>query len=524
MEIQYSLTVLDLAVISVYLVAVVSLGFWVSAKRQESDDLFLAGRRLGWGNIGLSIFGTNVSPSMLLASCSVAYSSGMVAANFEWLAWIFLMLLAMVFVPHYLTTKVSTMPEFMELRFDVRCRRFLSWYTLFTTLVLWLGGILYSGALLFGQISGWPLWASVLFLTVVATSFTVAGGLEAVVITDSFQSILMIGASATLTIIAALKVGTVDGSLQSVPGDYWVLFRPADDPDFPWTAILLGYPVLGIWFWCTDQTIVQRVLGARSVRQGQLGAIFAAFLKIASPFLFMLPGVLCYVLHPKLENPDLAYMTMVTTHLPSGMVGLVVAVLIAALISTIDSGLNSFSTVFTLDVYCHHFRPHAATKEIVWIGRVSTVGAAVLAMFCAVGMEAIGKDLFNLLQGIIAFFAPPLAAVFTIGVLWRRATSLAALSTLVVGTVSSLTIGYMHLTDWPAKGYWPHYMLVSFYLYVILAVFMVSLSLLTKAPAAGTGLPTLAETYRRGGGHSKLVWALWGVLAALMAAIYVYFN
>ena len=315
-KIHESLTSLDYTVVAVYLVALLTLGFWVSFRRRHTQDLFLAGSTLGWPNIGLSIFGTNVSPSMMIASCGAAYTAGMAPANFEWLAWMFLLLLAMVFVPHYLHAKVSTMPEFMDRRFGTACRHFLAFYTLFSTISLWLGGTLFAGGLLLGQIMQWELLPSVLLLAVIATSFTVAGGLAAVVITDSFQSLLMIVASTALTIIALVKVGGIGELAQAVPEENWLLFRPADDPKFPWPAIVLGYPTIAVWFWCTDQTIVQRVLGGRDLRQGQLGSAFAGYLKILTPLIFFMPGILCKVLHPDLASENEAYMKM-GYHLPS---------------------------------------------------------------------------------------------------------------------------------------------------------------------------------------------------------------
>jgi len=523
LDISNSLHTLDIIVIAVYIACLISFGLWISFRKNRTTDLFLAGRNLSWPNIGFSIFGTNISPSMMLAACSVAYSSGMVAANFEWLAWPFLLLLAMVFIPHYLNTRISTMPEFMELRFDTRCRTFLSWYALFTTIVLWLGGALYSGGLLLMQITGWKLWICLVFLIAIATSFTITGGLAAVVYTDTFQSVLMIIASAILTIVAFFKAGGFEKIIQTVPPDYWQLFRPASDSTFPWPAIVLGYPVLGTWFWCTDQTIVQRVLGAKNKRQGQLGAVFAGFLKILTPLIFYIPGILCFVLYPNLENSDYAYMTLMTRLLPVGMVGLIVAVLIAALISTIDSALNSFSTIFTLDIYCKKIHPRADQKEIRWIGRVMTFFIGILSVFIALSMESVGRDLFNLLQGIIAFFAPPMAAVFLVGVLWRKATSKSAFFTLVFGSIISLSIGVCQFKNYPNENFWPHYLLLSFYLFLGLVVFMVGFSLFSQREATPSPLPTLKETYR-GKERSKNIWILWGGLAFIMALIYIIFN
>ena len=528
MGIHESLTTVDFVVVVIYVIAVLSLGFWVSFRKKHTDDLFLAGRQLGWFNIGLSIFGTNISPSMMIVSCGVAYSSGIVAANFEWLAWIFLFLLAMLFVPYYLSMNISTMPEFLGRRYGNSCRVFLSWYTMFSTLWLWVGGTLFIGGVLMSQIFDCPLWMSVVFLTIIATSFTVAGGLAAVVITDSFQSILMIVASTALTIIAFFKVGGVAKLVSSVPADYWQLFRPADDTVFPWPAIIFGYPVMGIWFWCTDQTIVQRVLGGRNTQQGQLGAVFAGFLKILPPLIFFMPGILCKVLYPNLSSSNEAYMTMVVNCLPAGAVGLIVAVLIAALVSTVDSGLNSLSTVFTLDIYCRKFRPQAAKKEIIWVGRIVTATGGAVGILVALAFNSIkNMDLFTLGQSMIGFLAPSMAVVFLAGVLWKRATSTAAFATLVGGTPISLTIAVFYLFVFPGASFWPHYLLMSFYLFVGLMVFMIVVSLLTKKPLPDTSFHSLKEIYVQQGrdGHSKnIVLKLWFLLAAVMVTLYLIFN
>ncbi len=523
MDIRNQLVLLDYGVIAVYLIILLTIGFWISFNRRHSEDLFLAGRNLTWPNIGLSIFGTNISPSMMLAACSVAYTSGMVAANFEWLAWFFLLLLAMVFIPLYLKTQISTMPQFMERRFSSASRVFLSYYTLLSTIVLWLGGTLYAGGLLLQQISGWPLWLCLTLLMAVAASFTIAGGLAAVVATDSFQSILMIVASTILTFIGLIKVGSINTLIHSVPDSFWHLFRPANDDVFPWPAIVLGYPVLGVWFWCTDQTIVQRVLGSRDIQQGQQGAVFAGYLKILTPLIFFLPGIICAVLFPDLADPDKAYMTMVSHLMPAGMVGLIVAVLIAALISTLDSALNSFSTVFTLDIYVKKFRSSASSKEIRWVGRLMTLFIAILAIFIALSMKTVGRDLFNLLQGIIAFFAPPMAAVFLLGVFWKRATSLSALLTLIVGSVISLSTGVCQLYEWPYSGFWPHYLFLSFFLFVILTLFMIMISLLSLKTDVSRPLPGLKEAYE-GIRNAKTTWLFWGGLAVIMSVLYLVFN
>jgi len=520
MELSY----LDAVVLAAYVLLLVGIGVLVSYRRRKEEDQFLAGRSFGWFNVGLSIFGTNISPSFLIASASAAYATGMVTANFEWLAWLFLLLLAMLFAPYYLHLSVGTMPQFVRSRFGTGPAEFVSWYALLSTVVLWLGGTSYAGGKLLSQILDWPLWCSVVALVGVATFLTVAGGLAVVIVTDTFQSILMLLGAASLTLIGLHATGGIGVLLESVPAERWALFRPASDPDYPWHAILLGYPVLGIWFWCTDQTIVQRVLGARDLRQGQLGAQFAAFLKILTPLVFTLPGFMCFVLHPGLDDPDKAFMTMVVNYLPSGMIGLIVAVLIAALVSTVDSGLNSFSTIFTLDVYLRKWKPGASPRHLKTVGRIATVAIAFVAVGIALSMQTVGKNLFDLLQGIIAYFAPPMAAVFLVGVLWKRATAAAALVTLCGGSFVCLGIGVMDFRKFPHEGFWPHFLLMSFMLFAGLCAVMVVVSLLTRNASGETELPRLRETYREQEGRPGRIWAGWLVLAAVMAGLYLLFN
>jgi solute:Na+ symporter, SSS family len=524
MHTNISLQPLDFTVIGIYLVALLCIGFWVSFKKSYAHDIFLGGRTFGWANVGFSIFGTNVSPSMMISSASIAYASGMCASNMEWLAWPFLILLAMVFIPHYLNTKVSTMPEFIDHRFGSACRNFLSWYTILATLILHLGGLLFAGGLLLSQILHWPLWASVSALMLISASFTTTGGLAAVVWTDTYQSILMIGGSALLTVIAFVKIGSLQNLVCSVPTDYWNLFRPTTDPIYPWHAVLLGYPVGGIWFWCTDQTIVQRVLGARDIRQGQLGCVFLSFLKVLIPFIFFVPGIMCKILYPNLANPDEAYATLVTNLIPTGLVGLMVSVLIASLISSTSGGLNSLSTVFTLDIYAKHIRPTNTTQnELRWIGRIVTVTGAMISVSLALLIASVkGMDIFSLLLSIISFLAPPLAAVFLVGVVWKRATSTAALLTFILGGILSLTVGVLYLAHWPSKGFYPHFMLVSFYIFAFLILFMVFISLLTKTTPSS--FPTLLEHLTAKGNSSRSIWYWWIAVAAMMVGLYLIFN
>ena len=515
-----ALAPLDISVIVAYLVLLIGIGVFVSYRRRGEEDQFLAGRSFGWFNVGLSIYGTNVSPSFMIASASAAYATGMATANFEWLAWVTMMLLAMVFAPHYLNSRIGTMPEFIRQRFGTASANYLSCYALFSTVVLWLGGTTYAGGLLLSQLLGWPLWLSLAALLAVATFLTVAGGLAVIIVTDTFQSILMLAGIGTLTAFGLHAVGGVGALIEKIPAEHWSLIRPASDPDYPWHAMFLGCIVTGTWFWCTDQTIVQRVLGARDLRQGQLGVQFAAYLKVITPVIFMTPGLICFALYPDLEDSDEAFMTMVNNHLPVGMLGLVVAVLVAALISTVDSALNSFSTIFTLDVYKRWFVPNATEHHLKHVGRFVTLCIALAAFFIALSLDSVGKNLFELLQGIIAYFSPPMAAVFLIGVLWKRATSKAALITLVVGSVVSVGIGVLAMNDLPRPDFWPHFMLMAFLLFAALCALMIVVSFCTRHSAEEGVLPSLRETYAQDTDTPKTIWLGWAILAIIMLTIY----
>ncbi len=527
MNLKSALQPLDYAVLGAYILVLIIIGTVVSWRRRHSDDHFLGGRSFGWCNIGLAVFSTNIGPSFLIASAGAAYATGMVTANFEWLAWVFLLVLGMVFIPHYLNTGITTMPQFIERRFGRACSNFLSAYALLTTFVIWLGITLLTGGILLNQLLGWSFTTCVVTMTILAMVVTVFGGLAAVIVTDSFQAILIILGAGLMTVLALIKAGGIGAVFSKLPPHYLTLIQPAGAKEYAWPAMFLGYPILGIWFWCTDQTIVQRLLGARSLQQAQLSAVFTGFLKILPPMLFMLPGLICFVMHPGLAKADDAFITMVIHYLPTGMVGLILAVLIAALISTLESGLNSFSTLFTLDIYMKLFRPQASGREKRLVGQAMTVIIGALSILIALWLSRFDKRLFDLSNSLIAYFAPPMAVVFLLGVLWRRATSTAAFWTLVLGSIVSVSVGLCELNKIPQGFVWPHFLYITIFLFAGIGAFMIVLSLLSKNAPSEEQFPTLRETYKKmyaGKEHqARQIWMLWGVLAAIMAGIYIYF-
>ena len=520
------LTVLDYGIVAAYLLTLLVIGYRASfsKKKKTGEAHFLASKSLGWASVGFNMWGTNVGPSMLLAFASVGYSTGIVAINFDWYAFIFLFLLAVVFAPRYLAAKVTTMPEFMGNRYGDSTQTILAWYALIKILISWLSLGLFAGGFLVRQILGIPMWQSVTVLVLFAGFFAFAGGLKAIARVNVFQMLLLIGVSLTLTIIGIDKVGGISEIYARTPGQFWNLIHPAGELDYPWPAILLGYPVAAIAFFCTDQAMVQSVLGARNLEQGQLGISFIGWLKILSLPLFILTGILCYILYPGLKDPTEAYMTMVTNLFPSGMNGLVIVVLIAVLVGTIGSSLNALSTVFTSDVYAKKIKPDATQADILRVGRITVIAGCAFAIMMALAIDAIkGLNLFDVFQSVLGFIAPPLSVVFLLTVFWKRTTKLAVNSILTGGSALSLGIGVVYLWVLPPGDYdfWPHYLLLSFYIFAFLMIVAVLISLLDRnAVVANTTHSEKADLVK----PTRKVWTSWILLAIVMIILYIIFN
>lgn len=520
------LTTLDYFIVVAYLVIllVIGLGSSFSKKQKTAQNLFLANKSLSWFSIGFNMWGTNVGPSMLLAFASIGYSTGIVAVNFDWYAFVFLFLLAMVFAPRYLAAKVTTMPEFMGNRYGESTRDILAWYALIKILISWLSLGLFAGGFLVRQILGIPMWQSVTILVLFAGLFAFAGGLKAIAKVNVFQMLLLIGVSFTLAVLGVQKAGGISAVYHKVPSYYWNLVRPASDLQYPWYAILLGYPVSAVAFFCTDQAMVQSVLGARNLEQGQLGVNFIGWLKILSLPLFILTGVLCFILFPGLKDPAEAYMTMVTNLFPPGMNGLVIVVLIAVLVGTIGSSLNSLSTVFTMDVYAKKIRPDADNRQLIKVGRMTVIAGCIFAIGMALAIDNIkGLNLFDVFQSVLGFIAPPLAVVFLLTVFWDRTTRKAVNLILSAGSAFSLGTGVLYLWVFTPDKYafWPHYLLLSFYIFLVLFVVAILASLLDPSPTVMDKSIHRKEDLPK---PTQKVWTAWIALIIVMISLYIYFN
>ena len=442
-----SLSSVDLAVIAVYLIVVMYIGLRMARRTQSGTDLFLAGRRLGWMPIGFSLFATNISSTTLIGLSGAAYTWGIAVSNYEWMAAFVLVFFAIFFIPYYLNARITTVPEFLERRFDRRSRLYFSALTLFSNIVVDTAGTLFAGAMVIRVFfPETDLFMACLGLALVAGLYTVAGGLAAVVYTDVLQAIVLLIGSC---LVAYFSFGQLDFSwatlVAATEPEKLSLMLPLDDPNLPWLGTLIGVPILGFYFWCTNQFVVQRILGARSVADARWGALFAGFLKLPVLYIMVLPGVMAGVFLPELENGDAVFPTLVTTLLPAGLVGLVMAGMLAAIMSSIDSTLNSASALLTMDFLRPEQRAWSAGR-VVWVGR----GFIILFMLLAASISPLIVNfpgLFQYLQSALAYLVPPVAVVFILGLFWRRASATGAFATLLGGHLVSALLFSASLLD-----------------------------------------------------------------------------
>ncbi len=440
---QFRLETPDLVVVLLYVVFIVGLGFYFARRTKTADDYFLAGRTLTWWLIGFSLFASNVSSSTLLGLSSAAFSSGISVYNYEWMAALILVVFLVFFLPFYLKTRVFTMPEFLERRFDQRSRYYFSALLVLLNITVDTAGALYAGALvvriLYPQI---PLWQSVLVLGMLAGIYTIAGGLKAVVYTDAVQAVLLLLGAST---VAVLSFNAVGGSWSAVvaqiPADDLSIVRPASDPVLPWPGLVTGVFLLGFYFWATNQFMVQRALGARDLNHGRWGALFAGTLKLPIIFIMVLPGIFGRLLYPAedypalAQNSDLIFPTLMFDLLPVGLRGLIITALVAAIMSSVDSTLNSASTLVTMD-FIKKIKPSVPNHMLVVAGRIVTFMFMALAVLWAPQIVKF-PNIWTYLQQMLAYLAPPIVACFFAGVFWRRANGSGAIAALVAGHLAA---------------------------------------------------------------------------------------
>ncbi|TPN84008.1 sodium:solute symporter [Aquimarina algicola] len=475
---EHQISNIDLIVIGVYFIAVMAIGLYVARGTKTGEDLFLGGRSFGWALIGFSLFASNISTSTIIGLSGAAYKSGIVQSVYEWMTGIPLIIAALIFIPLYLKSKITTIPEFLELRFDRRSRMIFSTITIITSILVDTAGGLYAGAIVLQAFfPGLIIWQTCLILAVVAGLYTAFGGLKAVVYTDTIQAIILIMGCSILSYMLFEKLDfSWDNVLASTPEGHLSIVRPLDDPSLPWPGLIMAVPILGFWYWTTNQYIVQRVLGAKNIKNARWGVILASFLKIIPLFIMVIPGTMAISLFPGLEKADQVFPTAVMQVLPVGLVGLVLAGLISAIMSSVDSTLNSASTLVVVD-FVKTLKPDITDKETINYGRITTVVLMAVAAIWAPFIVDFG-GIWDYLQEMFGIIVPPIAVIFLVGVFYKRGNGDGAFWTLVLGTIGGILFFTLRQFDiWPM-----HFTIDVGIMTIISALLFIIISNITPAP------------------------------------------
>lgn len=532
-----SLQALDWLVIAIYFAIVAAIAWWVIRMRQESAaDYFLASRHVGWYVIGSSIFASNIGSEHIVGLASTGAHSGVALGHYELHSWCVL-LLGWVFVPFYLRSRVFTMPEFLELRYSSHSRWFLSVISLVAYVLTKISVTVYAGGVVFEALMGIEFWTGALIVVILTGIYTALGGLKAVVYTDTMHSATLLVGALTVAIAGLIKVGGWENVISVVGPEKLNMFPPLDS-EFPWLGLLMASPIVGIWYWCTDQCIVQRTLAAKDERSARRGAIWAAYLKLSPFFIFLIPGVIAAALQEMgkihFEVADQAFPTMVRALLPVGLRGLVAAGLLAALISSLAAVFNGCSTLFTMDIY-RKLQPGATQKALVRVGRIATIVMVGFGILWIPILRNFSASLYQYLQNVQAYIAPPITAVFLLGIFWRRINGAGALSALVAGFVLGMSKLLAEVFRGSLSGVALWYANVNFlYFAPILFAFSVTVlvvvSLLTKEPSAERlkGL-TYATTVAEDREKSRASWNWVDVvhtviILSIIATVMIYFS
>jgi len=580
------LNTIDWLIIGGYFLLLAGIAVWAMRKGNDSaQDYFLAGKSLGWFVIGASIFASNIGSEHLVGLAGSGATDGVAMAHYELHAWC-LLVLAWVLVPFYMRSKVFTMPEFLERRFSPRARTVLSAISLVAYVLTKLAVGVYAGGMVFTSLLpevsflGFDsFWVGSVLIILLTGLYTTVGGMKAVAYTEAFQTIVLILGSALVTILGLQAIGGWSELRATVGDEMFNLWKPlvpegvegtwspVREPgrmawyfndNYPWVGMLFCAPIIGLWYWTTDQYIVQRVLGAPNETEARRGSIAAAFFKLFPVFIFIIPGIICYGLavsgklpalteqligsdgHIIRDHAQQAFPLMVAHVLPAGIRGLVVAGLLAALMSSLAGAFNASSTLFTIDFYSK-LRPNVPQEKLVWVGRVATVIMIVIGLLWIPVIRG-GRGLYDYLQGVQAYLAPPIAVVFFAGIFHKRLNAQGCIAALYTGFL----LGLLRLAiDTPVKlsenfsyaeGSLLWILNNMFFQYYSLAIFLISLAVMfavsyaTAEPSYEriSGL-TFGTTSAEHKAESRKSWNQWDVVSslvviALIIAAYIYFS
>mmetsp|Transcript_74587 Transcript_74587/g.230535 ORF Transcript_74587/g.230535 Transcript_74587/m.230535 type:complete len:542 (-) Transcript_74587:109-1734(-) len=437
------LSTVDVASIAIYLAGLAAVTIWVNVKigGADSEHYFLGGRSVPFWAIGASLFASNLGTDHLVGLAGSGAASGLAVGNYEWSATYTLVLLGWVFVPHYLAHQIFTVPEYLEKRFSRRLRVTFTWLTILSTVLTKISVTIFSGAIVMKEVLDWNMWVSSVVLLLLTAVYTTIGGLAAVVYTEVLQSaVLIVGCSAVLWYGLA-QVGGFRGLHQRLPDDYFTLIKPLDDPHYPWLGVLVGMPINSLWYWCTDQVMVQRVLAAKNVQVSQQACVLAGWLKILPMYLMVLPGLVAAALYPQeiKESSNKAFALLVTKLLPHGWQGPMIAVMLSSFMAALASCFNSCSTLFTIDVY-RDLVPDASELRLVRVGRVFTVLMAAVSLAWLPVIQGSSSQLFLYIQEMQVIWAAPVVVVFLASLASDKVSEFTAWWALWLGLVFSFVV------------------------------------------------------------------------------------
>lgn len=483
-----TVTPIDLAILITYVLGSrIIFGWYIARRRRQGDSeaYFLGGRNLHWVFIGLSFYVSNMSGSTFVGLPGSGYLNGIAVYHYEWLPVVILIVFITFVLPFYLEARVFTAPQFLEKRFDHRAKLIFSGFLLLANIFIDAAAALYAGAMvlqvLFPDI---PLWQIVAMASLIAGLYIFFGGLDAVVLNDTVQALLILIGATAIAVIAYSHLPSWSAMQEAVPSQDLRLINSINDPVLPWPGIITGVLIVGFYFWCTNQFVIQRALGARSLEHGRRGALLAGLLKLPNLFILILPGVMARRLYPDLGNPDMIFPMLAFDLLPVGVRGIMLAALAAAILSSLESIFNSAATLFTMD-FVKHFRPQLSEPHLVKTGRIATIGFMVLSTFWAPQIARF-PSLWQYLQSILAYITPPVVVVFILGIFWRRGTAAAAFATLAAGVPIGVSGWYLNEI---ANVYQIQFLYACGLMTVLSSLIFITVSLISSRPSQAQVAP-----------------------------------
>lgn len=426
-------SLIDVTILLAYFIFILSLGLYYSNKNEETyENYFLAGRNIPWFIVGISIFATNISSEHFIGLAGAGSMRGLAVGQFELMAIFTLLFLGWFLVPIYFKAGIVTVPEFLEKVFDRRIRKFFAIFSIVIYIFTKVLVSLFAAGLLFYDLFGLNIYASSILIVLITGLYSVIGGSTAVIRTQYFQGIILIIGAFIISAAGFIAVGGFNGIYTKVPQEFFNMFKSINDPDYPWTGIIFGAPIIAFWYWCTDQYIVQRLLSAKSIDHARKGSLLAASLKILPIFILVFPGIFASILFPE-SRGDGAYSALLYSEIiPSGLKGFVIAGVLAAIMSSLAGVFNTISVLFTHDYY-RLKHPEANSRKLILIGRLSTTAAVVIAILIVPLIKVITSQIYLFLQSVQSFVSPPITAVFLFGLFSKKISAKTAITTLIIG-------------------------------------------------------------------------------------------